>query len=268
MRKIFEEYMRRLENEFRDSRFSFNFFARFVVIWTLLTRIPLPKRFWPDEMITGKDALALSPLVGGILGMLTGVLIAVVTILGMGNLSAAWIGVAFYAFIGWAIHLDGWSDLWDGLGSGKSGEELRSVMKDSCVGSYGVTGLILALGLWTSLLSSVPTTQKIVALMIAGSTGRFAICIAALTGKYPWEQGLAKGWVDGFEGYDIFIAGICTLFFMPFAPISWAFSMVFASLAAYFMSSRMNEKLGGVNGDVLGAAAVAGELISLAIFAL
>ena len=30
----------------------------------------------------------------------------------------------------------------------------------------------------------------------------------------------------------------------------------------------MNNKLGGVNGDVLGAVAVAGELISLAVFAL
>lgn len=268
MKKVFEENMHRLEDEFRDSRFFPNFFERFVVIWTLLTRIPLLKRFWPKETVQGKDALTLAPLVGGFLGILTGTIVTAITILGIGNLSSSWIGIAFYAFAGWAIHLDGWSDLWDGLGSGKSGEDLRSIMKDSCVGAYGVIGLILAFGIWTSLLSAIPTPEKMIALMIAGSTGRFAICIAAFMGTYPWEKGLAKGWVNEFQLYEVFLAGICTLFFMPFAPISWLLSMIFASAAAYFISTRMNEKLGGVNGDVLGAVAVAGELISLAVFAL
>ncbi len=268
MKKTFEAYMSKLESDIRNSRFSFNFLSRFVVIWTLLTRIPLPKRFWPEENIQGKDALALSPLVGGIIGMLTALIVLFFCFLRVGNLAASWIGVAFYVLSGWAIHLDGWSDLWDGFGSGKSKEELRSVMKDSCLGSYGVIGLILALALWTTLLASVPNTQKIAALMVAASTGRFAMCVAALKGEYPWERGLAKGWVDGFEGYDIFLSFICSLFFMPIAPFSWIISMFLVSVSSYFLSAHMNKKLGGVNGDVLGAVAVLGELLSLVVFAL
>ncbi|MEG1911015.1 MAG: adenosylcobinamide-GDP ribazoletransferase, partial [Cloacibacillus sp.] len=114
----------------------------------MLSRIPLPKEFWPDEMPAGNRALALAPLAGGLLGLLTGLVVAVASFLGMNALASAWVGAAFYFLIGWALHLDGWGDLWDGIGSGRSGDALREVMKDSRLGSYGGASLILALGLW------------------------------------------------------------------------------------------------------------------------
>ncbi|MDO5562104.1 MAG: adenosylcobinamide-GDP ribazoletransferase [Synergistaceae bacterium] len=266
--KKFEEYMRRFESELRNKRFRLDIFSRFVVTWTLMSRFPLPKRWWPKEEVTGAKALTVSPLVGALLGLLTGALISAVNFVGIGRLAAIWTGAAFYAVGGWAIHLDGWSDLWDGIGSGKEGEELRSIMKDSRIGAFGVIGLILAFGLWTSLLTSTEQYAEASALITAGALGRFAICVAAHFGNYPWEKGLAKGWVGCFEGYDIFFAGVCALVVMPFAPFTWFVSITLVSLAAFFAARYMNARLGGVNGDVLGAVAVLGELITLAVYAL
>lgn len=208
------------------------------------------------------------PLAGGILGLLVGLFISLLHIIGLGALASSWLGVAFYAVSGWVLHLDGWGDLWDGIGSGRCGEELRTVMKDSRLGSFGAVGLIIAFGLWTALVSSIEPARTLLAVATAGAVGRFASCVAAFFGVYPWESGMAKGWVDGFTGYDLFTAGVSLIIFAPFSPICWIFSVLFSSLVGFLAARRMNILLGGTNGDVLGACAVAGELVSLAVFAL
>ena len=58
------------------------------------------------------------------------------------------------------------------------------------------------------------------------------------------------------------------LIFIPFAPFRWIISAVAALLIGFGMAGWMNSKLGGVNGDVLGASAVAAEIVSLAVFAI
>ena len=111
--------------------------ARFVVIWTLLTRIPLPQKWWPGTMPPGNRVLTLAPAAGGLMGLLTGLVVTVAGFFGLAPLACAWAGAAFYFVIGWALHLDGWGDVWDGIGSGRSGDKLREVMKDSRLGSFG-----------------------------------------------------------------------------------------------------------------------------------
>lgn len=268
MREKFKLYTEKLRDEVTDEGFRLDFLARFVVIWTLLTRIPLPKAFWPAKMPAGDRCLAVAPLAGGLLGLCSGGFIALVRLAGFNNTVSAWLGAAFYALSGWVLHLDGWGDVWDGFGSGRRGEELRAVMKDSRLGSFGAIGLVLAFGLWSSLTASIDGAAVIAALVTAGACGRFAACAAAFSGKYPWEAGMAKGWVDGFTGYDLFTAGVCLLLFSPLAPFRWLCSIVCAAAVGTFAAATMNSRLGGVNGDVLGASEVAAELFVLGVFSL
>lgn len=264
----FTDYMNRFTEEIKSSNFRFDLRDRFVVAWTLFSRIPLPKKWWPAEMPPGNRVLSLAPLAGGILGLLTGFVIELSGFVGIGKAGSLWIGIFFYAAAGWSLHLDGWGDLWDGIGSGRKGNKLRDVMKDSRIGAYGVTGLILAFGLWTSILETVERPEILAACSVAAASGRFASCSAAYKGIYPWESGMGKGWVDTYTAYDLFTAGISLLIFMPFAPVRWMFSVAAALLVGFGMAGWMNSKLGGVNGDVLGASAVAAEIVSLAVFAL
>ena len=78
------------------------------------------------------------------MGLLTGVVVSLAGFLGFAPLVCAWAGAAFYFVTGWALHLDGWGDVWDGIGSGRTGDRLREVMKDSRLGSFGGASLVIA----------------------------------------------------------------------------------------------------------------------------
>lgn len=259
-------HLSELKREVSAKNFAADFFDRFVVIWTLISRIPLPERWWPKRSVPGEKALAVISLAGALLGLLVGLFILLLRTLGISGLPAAWLGVVFYAGCGWTLHLDGWGDLWDGIGSGKSGDDMRMVMKDSRLGASGATGLILALGAWTSLAGTIPTEKIAAACMISAATGRLASCSAALFGLNPWKDGMSKGTVDTFGEYDLFFAFICAVPLLAIAPKIWFFSVIIAISTGYGLARWLNSRLGGVNGDVLGAAAVAAEILVLAVF--
>ena len=202
------------------------------------------------------------------MGLLTGVVAVAAGFLGFAPFAGAWIAAAFYFLIGWAIHLDGWGDVWDGIGSGRAGDALREVMKDSRLGSFGGASLVLAFGLWTSLLASVDSADKVAACVAAGAAARFAETAASCFGQYPWESGMSKGWVDTFTLRDLFTALMSMIIFLPFAPLRLPICAALSGLVGVFAARFMNRRLGGVNGDVMGAAAVASEIISMAVWAI
>ena len=233
----------------------------FCTLWGLLSRIPLPAFLQKIHQRPLHEALPLIPLVGALMGLL----VALPSFL-LANLiplpAAAWISTFVYVASGWSLHLDGWGDLWDGFGSGKSHEELRCVLKDSRCGSFGVMGLILAIGLRSSLLSGIHVEHWISASILAAGLGRFGICVAAYFGKYPWSAGMAKDAVEGFEMRQLILAFIGVIPLAVLDPLGWFCSLFLFLLSSAFLAQWANKKLGGVNGDVLGATAVAGELLT------
>lgn len=262
-----KKYLCNLNGDVSAKHFAADFFARFVIAWTLISRIPLPGKWWPKQEVSGNRAAAALPLAGALLGFLNAAFFLTLLGLGIGRLSAAWLCAAFYAACGWTLHLDGWGDLWDGIGSGKSGEDMRLVMKDSRLGASGAVGLILAMGTWTSLVSIIPAETIGAACVLSAAIGRLSACAAAFFGVCPWEEGMSKGVVDTFDEYDFFFAASCAFPLLLLAPKSWLFSVIIAVSTGYGIARKMNSRLGGVNGDVLGAAAVAAEILILAVFA-
>jgi adenosylcobinamide-GDP ribazoletransferase len=263
-----KNYAQRAKAELERGSFLTDCLAGLVVMWSFISRIPVPKSLWPEEIPSGNRILSMAPLAGAALGLLTGLFILISRAVGFSQLTASFMGFAFYALAGWTFHLDGWIDLWDGALSGKRGEEMRDIMKDSRMGAGGAVGLIVAAGLWISFVSELPASRVLPACLIAAGTARIASCTAALFGRYPWEAGMGKDFVDGFEGFDLFIAIITIVILIFAAPIRWIISLLLAGLAGALAAHWMNRRLGGVSGDVLGASAVASEIIVLAVFAL
>ena len=102
----------------------------------------------------------------------------------------------------------------------------------------------------------------------AAAAARFAENAAAYFGRYPWESGMAKGWVDDYTLYDLFSALAALVIFLPFAPVRLPVCAAAAGLTGFAAAKYMNERLGGTNGDVMGAVAVASEIISMAVWAI
>lgn len=258
-----EEYAECLRQETKKPGILEDLGCRFVVIWSMMTRIPLPQSWFPQRvLLPTADAMVILPLVGGVLGFVA-TLPAFLLALLIPPLAGAWIACGIYTFAGWSLHIDGWGDLWDGIGSGKRGEAMRTIMKDSRTGAFGVIGIVLALATRASLLASIDVMLWVPVCIAACGAGRFASSVAAFFGKYPWEAGMGRNFVKDFGGYQLFCAFLAACILFPFAPLGWIIGIVLASLVGAGLAFWSNQNIGGTNGDVLGAAAVAGELLVL-----
>jgi adenosylcobinamide-GDP ribazoletransferase len=255
------EYAERFAGDSRSDGFAKELAYRFAAVWTLVTRIPLPVKLRPETLaMPSADAMMMMPLVGGLFG-LSAALPAWLISAAVPPIASAWIACAIYTVLGWSLHLDGWGDMWDGLGSGKRGDALRAVMKDSRVGAFGVAGIALAIAIRAALIGAIKPGDWISACVVAGGVGRFGANATMLFGEYPWDAGMGRDIVRNFKGYQMFCSFIAACFLFPFAPFGWAAGMIVSGAAGAALAYWANKTLGGVNGDVIGASAVLCELL-------
>jgi adenosylcobinamide-GDP ribazoletransferase len=258
-------YAKRFAGEFAAAGFSDRLRAQFVSVWTLITRIPVPRKFSPPNFtLPTAEALALMPIAGGLFGALAAIVPALSAWAGLPDPAAAWFACGLYTVLGWGLHLDGWGDVWDGFGSGRRGDELRRVMKDPRTGVFGVAGVVLALAARAALLPE-SGVHWLTVCALGGSVGRFGGNVAARAGKYPWESGMARDIVGDFGDYQLFRSFVFTCLMIPLAPFEWAAGMILSSAAGAILAAWANRRLGGVNGDVIGASSVLGELLVMAV---
>jgi adenosylcobinamide-GDP ribazoletransferase len=236
----------------------------FVLVWSLITRIPLPKFLLPAKFsLPSADALVLLPLAGGLFGLVSAIPARALASVIPGT-GAAWIASAIYTALGWSLHLDGWGDLCDGIGSCKRGEELRAVMKDTRIGAFGAAGIALAVGTRAALLSGVETNLWLAACAISCGAGRLGGNMAAYLGKYPWENGMARDIVRGFGNHQMAIALAVTCLALPLWPGACLLGIFLSCAGGALTAGWAMKNMGGVNGDVIGASAVLGEIMTLA----
>ncbi|MDR3165009.1 MAG: adenosylcobinamide-GDP ribazoletransferase [Synergistaceae bacterium] len=261
-------YARCFADEASAAGFLAGLREQFISVWTLITRIPIPQKFCPSNFaLPTAEALTLIPIAGGLFGALAAVIPVLSSLAGLSHPAAAWFACGLYTVLGWGLHLDGWGDVWDGFGSGRRGDELRRVMKDPRTGVFGVAGIVLALASRASLLPD-DTFHWLAVCALGGSVGRFGGTVAAYLGKYPWESGMARDVVRDFGGYQLFRSFVFTCVMFPLAPFAWTIGIILSSAAGTALAVWANEKLGGVNGDVIGASSVLGELLTLAVCSL
>ncbi|HYE99013.1 MAG TPA: adenosylcobinamide-GDP ribazoletransferase [Planctomycetota bacterium] len=107
-----------------------------------LTRIPVPGRGAFPPAVLGLS-VAFFPGVGFLLGAVWAGAAALVP---SPHLGWAILLVAIHAFLTGAMHLDGLSDVVDGLGGGRGDRERAlEIMRDPRVGAFGVVALVLVL---------------------------------------------------------------------------------------------------------------------------
>jgi adenosylcobinamide-GDP ribazoletransferase len=193
-------------------------------------------------------------------------LAAVTVLIGWGVRALGWSGlvsgllvVVVLAAGTRALHLDGLADTVDGLGGGASAGKALEIMRRGDIGPMGVVALVVTLGTQAALIAGVPPSSRswlLVALAVCGSRAALGVgCArgvpaarpdglgAAVAGTVPrWAAAL--GWV--------LVAVALTLASRP-AWLGLA-SAVVGLLAALGVTATAVRRLGGITGDVLGAA--------------
>ncbi|MCX7828898.1 MAG: adenosylcobinamide-GDP ribazoletransferase [Thermanaerothrix sp.] len=237
----------------------------FSVMWNLLTRLPRLGDRYPSEDQPG--VLAMAPLVGGFMGLAVGAAVLGIRD-GAPDLLVGAISGGAYALLGWSLHLDGFADLWDGLGSGRRGEAMREVMKDSRSGAFGVMGLAFGLLIWCSACGDLHGLRLPLGLALGGALGRFSLLVCAFFGKYPWGSGLGRVFVGRIKLRHLALGTLWCVPFGAFAPPRLIVGLMgFTGLLGALVAVWMNRRMGGVNGDVLGACEVLAEIGVLAALA-
>ncbi|WP_339107367.1 adenosylcobinamide-GDP ribazoletransferase [Thioclava sp. GXIMD4216] len=111
----------------------------------LLSRLPAGRL--PEERISLGHTVWAYPIAGLVIGVGGALSLWLSALLGLPAFAAALICLVALTFLTGALHEDGLADLADGLGGGRDREKKLEIMRDSRIGSYGVTALVLAYGL-------------------------------------------------------------------------------------------------------------------------
>jgi adenosylcobinamide-GDP ribazoletransferase len=211
--------------------------------------------------------MLLAPVVGALLALVLVPLALLADRLTSGPpLLAAALAVALSALLTRGLHLDGLADLADGLGSYRSPEQARAIMKAPDVGALGLAAVVLVLLVQVTALSACLSAGRGgTALLVALVTGRVAVAAACRTGVPAASStglgalvaGTVPRWAPPLLALATALLGAAALaveqgaagpvLALPAAAV--AAGLVVAAL----LQRHAVRRIGGITGDVLGA---------------
>lgn len=220
----------------------------------------------PDSLLA--RSFRAYPLVGAFLGCIIAGLASGLSPL-VPPLLLACIVIAVMAILTRALHLDGLADFFDGIGGGYTRERRLEIMKDSSTGAFGATALACAMMIKIASVHSLIEGEIWTALFLAPAFSRFGMVLLAGRSLYARpEGGLGKPFLERITSGDVLAALFCMgLISIPLSP--WL-SLIggLGTLLGFFMMRQLSERfLGGITGDVLGAANEVTEMIVLGLSA-
>ena len=167
------------------------------------------------------------------------------------------------------IHLDGLADACDALFSLTDRKKKLEIMKDSRLGTYGVLSLFFVLLIKWLLICELAEFREMGLLVLAMLISRTIQVELAVTMPYArTTEGTAKLFIEG-AGLKHRVAawGSASILAAGFGPFA-LLALPLALLTGWFLKLYFSRKVGGVTGDLLGAASEYVELVVLAVVVL
>jgi len=228
-----------------------------------LTRIPIPVQC-PWNSKTSKWALRSYPLVGLIIGI-----IMMIMYMALSSYLPAFfltlLIISSWVWITGGLHLDGWMDVADAVGSNAPLEKKWVIMKDPHVGSFGHIALLFLLA-WKAVLvyEMIHFDMFIMSILFIVTYSRLGVVMLMIFLPTAKNEGLAWEWKKNLSRNDLIFAII------PVVILSLLFPAFFFYAPAYILFVILYGKwvmrtFKGTNGDLLGAAIEGGELWGLVV---
>lgn len=230
----------------------------------LLTRLPLPvdPKTSPDGRAMATAAWAY-PVAGFAVGLVAVAFGSVLAALSVAPPVAALFVMATMIMLTGAMHEDGLADCADGFWGGWDRDRRLEIMKDSQIGTYGVIGLALSLGLrWMVLTLLIEQGALGIGLLSAAVISRAAMVWVMYHLPNARAVGLSRltGRPDqAATGGAIVLAVLISLWV---AGLGFFWLLAIAAAVAFGSAQIARRKIGGQTGDVLGATQ---QLVDLAV---
>jgi len=233
-----------------------------------LTRIPLP----PGSAARTHPlatAMRTFPVAGAIIGGLGGTVFALATALGAPHALAGAIAIAATVLITGALHEDGFADVADGFGGGYERERKMEIMRDSLLGTYGATALVLSLLIRVVAVGTLGPMDALAAMIAAGALGRGLIPVSMILNFSARSDGVAasSGYpTEGSTWTAVLLALLIALVALGPGEGFLAFFVALAGVAG--LAALAKRHIGGYTGDVLGCGAQTVDILVLVFVAL
>lgn len=223
-----------------------------------LTVIPLPSK-GEEENLAG--AMFFFPWVGFLIGVVSLFIVQILSLDAFVRLETLGL-VTFPILLSGGLHLDGFADFSDGFFGGKTKEDILRIMRDSRIGAWGAVGVVLILFWKWELLASIPGRGGAVLLSLTASRWAQVVLAYFLPYANP-EGGLGKRVAKKIKIRELigataflslvvfFLRGGGVLCFIALLPFLAAIGFIFF------------KKVGGITGDLLGAASEMSEVFIL-----
>jgi adenosylcobinamide-GDP ribazoletransferase len=209
--------------------------------------------------------MTVAPLVGAGLGALLAGLLLVLTAAGTPSLVAGGVAVTAGALLTRGLHLDGLADTVDALGSYRSGAGALEIMKKPDIGAFGVAAIALTLLIQAAALATLGAGLATVAAYAAGRLGVPLACRRGTPAARPEGLGAL---VAGTVPTTVVVAAVAAVmtgavWAVPGRPWQGPLAAVAAVAAVLLLVRHAVRRLGGITGDVIGAAVEVATTVAL-----
>ncbi|MEM9094175.1 MAG: adenosylcobinamide-GDP ribazoletransferase [Pseudomonadota bacterium] len=234
-----------------------------LVAASLLTRLPV-KVDHAAAGARGAQASWAYPLIGAGLGLAAGLVFAALSGIGVAAGVAAGAAIAISLLLTGALHEDGLADTADGFGAGVEKTRTLEIMRDSRIGAFGASALVVILLARWSAVASFSPWEAIAALVAAGALSRAAM--VALMWSLPPARPDGLGAGAGEVSTSVLLVALA-IALLATLPTGWSILLApLAAAAAVILVARLaDSKIGGHTGDVMGAGQQAAEVAVLAV---
>ena len=219
----------------------------------------------PGEPVPPGRAAVFFPLVGAGLGA-AGAAIYLATLRVLPNSLAALLTVAFWAGISGVLHEDGLADVADAMRGGRSREQMLAILKDSRIGTFGAVAIVLSvIARWQAV--ELLSTPRVLEVFIASQAVPRAAIVALAWVSRPVGTGLGFAFSSTLTTPVALIAlaqGLVAAFLFGVRPgvaIGLGAYLIIRVARWYFY-----RRIGGINGDCLGATEQFVEIFILVLF--
>jgi adenosylcobinamide-GDP ribazoletransferase len=237
--------------------------SSFFAALQFLTIIPGPKNL---AFVDWGWAAIFFPIIGLLLGTVLVLFDFPLRLLASPGLCAA-VLVTILAFLTRALHLDGLSDTFDGLGAGGDRNRMLTVMDDSRVGAFGMIAVVLVLILKIEAIQSTDTDRWRM-LLAAPILSRWAMVLLGYR-SLPAKPGLGSSFIGQLGSKHVAVATIIAIIFGAAMLRGVGIALIaLTGLFTWAIKTYFHRRLGGITGDIFGAVSELTETFALVFLAL
>ena len=232
-----------------------------VTAFQFLTRIPMPTVTFAVDSLS--RAVKFFPLVGLVVGF-GAVLLQKLLLSHLGRPLMALVVLIYFVLITGCFHEDGLADTADGFGGGSNRDQILVILKDSRIGSYGATALVVSLLARYLLLASLPLEHFAAYVISAHVLCRWSSLPLSYFLAPAGEQGQGARIAKLTSLSSLIFGSVFSLAIVVFA-LRWSavapllVTMLAVALSGWFYF----RKIGGVTGDCFGAT---NQLAEIAVY--